>query len=178
MDDKLIQSCLKGNRKAQNELYDKYKIKMFGLCMRYAKNRAEAEDFLLEGFQKVFRDLKDFNLSNSLEGWIRRIMVNTALMHLRKKSLFDTFPINEEITAAVPNIENDFLQEMNVNEIIHAIQQLPIGYQTVFNLFALEGFSHKEIAIQLDISESTSRSQYTRAKKSLQKILINKQIIY
>lgn len=168
-----IQACTKGDVKAQNELYDLYKVKMFGVCMRYAKDRAEAEDFLLEGFHKVFKDLKQFKKGNSLEGWIRRIMMNTALMHIRKKRIFE-ISINEEITISEARLENDFIQQMNVNEIIHAIQQLPIGYQTIFNLFAIEGFSHQEIAEKLDISASTSRSQYTRAKKSLQKILTGK----
>ena len=178
MENKLIQSCLQGNRKAQKRLYDDYKIKMFNLCMRYAKSREEAEDFLLEGFHKVFRDLKDFKVENSFDAWLRKIMINTALMNLRKKKFFATFPINEEITESAPISENDFLLQMNANEIIYAIQQLPIGYQTIFNLFAIEGFSHKEIALQLNIAESTSRSQYNRAKKSLQKSLSQKQAIH
>lgn len=173
----LIKDCLQGNRKAQNDLYSKYKVKLFGLCLRYARSREEAEDFLLEGFQKIFRDLHQFKFKSSLEAWMRRVVVNTALQHLRKKNRlsFQDFTI-EEIDR-VSNFEPDILDEMNANDIIACIQKLPIGYQTIFNLFAIEGYSHREISEQLGITESTSRSQYTRAKKALQKILIESNIV-
>ncbi len=169
-----IRLCLKGDRNAQAQIYDEYKTPLLEVCMRYAKSREEAEDFLLEGFFKIFRDLHQFNTGNSFEGWCRRIMVNTALMHIRKKHPFETLSLNEAVLQPAHEIDNDFISQLNVNEIIHSIQQLPIGYQTVFNLFAIEGYSHKEIALQLGISESTSRSQYTRAKRHLQQSLSQK----
>lgn len=169
-DKALVQACLKKETAAQTELYDRFKSKMFGLCLRYARNEAEAEDFLLEGFYKVFRDLHQYNFQSPLENWIKKIMVNTALMTLRKKQILDFGEDNlEEIAAIIPP---KIWQTLDTETILVAIQQLPRGYQIVFNLYAIEGYTHQEIGEQLGISASTSRSQYTRARQALQHILL------
>ncbi|MFT4759807.1 MAG: RNA polymerase sigma factor (sigma-70 family) [Paraglaciecola sp.] len=173
----LVQLCLAGQRNAQQELYARYKTKMFGICLRYAKSRETAEDVLLDGFMKVFRDLGQFQFKGSLEGWIRKVIVNTALMHLRKKHRFDFQPIDNELIIERLEVEPTVLQDIRVDAIIAQIQQLPIGYQTIFNLFAIEGFSHKEIGEKLGIKESTSRSQYTRARRLLQGFLLKERVV-
>lgn len=169
-EEQLVRACLNGQRDAQQVLYGKYTTKMFGICLRYAKNREDAEDMLLDGFMKVFRDLGQFQFKGSLEGWIRKVMVNTALMHLRKKLRFDFQTTRNELVIEQVAVEPDTWQNIRVEAIIQLIQQLPIGYQTIFNLYAIEGFSHKEIGERLDIKESTSRSQYTRARRALQQL--------
>lgn len=165
-DRKLVGRCLNNNRKAQFELYEKYKVRLFGLCLRYAKSEAEANDFLQEGFINIFRSLNQYRGEGPLIKWMERIVVHRILSILRKKRI----PLDNNVevqelslpqkTAVTPSDQAE--------EIIELIRQLPPGYQTVFNLFALEGFSHKEIAEHLDISESTSRSQYYRARKAIQ----------
>ena len=175
-DPQLLKACIRGERKAQNAFYERYKIKMFGLCMRYASNREEAEDMLLEGFFKVFKDLHQFRNQSPLEGWIRRVMVNTCLMYLRKKHQ-KWLPTNDLDELPELASEDDFGFQQDADAIIEAIQQLPMGFKTIFNLYAIEGFSHKEIAKKLDISESTSRSQYSRAKQALQKLLVEQKVI-
>jgi RNA polymerase sigma-70 factor (ECF subfamily) len=172
----LIQACKKGDRKAQNAFYDRYKVKMFGVCMRYASNREEAEDMLLEGFFRVFKDLHQFRNQCSVEAWIHKVMINSALMYLRKNHLKSFNFIN---IAEVPYLEadDDFGFQQDTKMVIEAIQQLPIGFKTIFNLYAIEGFSHKEIAEKMSISASTSRSQYTRAKIALQKLLSKQKVI-
>jgi len=168
----LVRACLDGQQDAQQVLYGKYKAKMFGICLCYAKSREDAEDMLLDGFMKVFRDLGQFQFNGSLEGWIRKAMVNTALMHLRKKHRFNFQTTGNELLIEQVTVEPDTWQNIRVEAIIQLIQQLPIGYQTIFNLYAIEGFSHKEIGEQLDIKESTSRSQYTRARRALQELFL------
>lgn len=165
----LIQACLEKDAQAQTKLYEKYKSSMYAVCLRYARNQTEAEDFLIEGFFKVFKDLHQFNYQSPLVHWIKRVIIHNALMTLRKKQVL-TFP-------ATDLTENDWQQapevwhQLEAETILKAIKSLPKGYQTVFNLFAIEGYSHKEIGKKLDIAESTSRSQYTRAKKALQQLL-------
>ena len=176
-DKKLVQACLVGQRNAQQELYERYKSKMFGVCLRYARNREAAEDLLLEGFMKVFRDLGQFQFNGSLEGWIRKVMVNTALMHLRKKYQFEFQSIDNDLVIEGLEVEPSVLENIRLDAIIQLIQQLPIGYQTIFNLYAIEGFSHKEIAEKLAIQESTSRSQYTRARRMLQVFLLEEKVL-
>ncbi len=175
--DKLVRACLRGDDRAQRQFYDRHKVKMYGLCLRFASSQAEAEDMLMEGFYKVFRDLRQFNGQCPLEAWVRKVVVNSALMHLRKKNrqLFADTALDE-----IPDdiaINEDPLEHLNVKAVIALIQQLPIGFRTVFNLYAIEGYSHKEIAAQLGISESTSRSQYTRAKTTLQRLVIEQGIV-
>ena len=174
---KLIQACIANQRTAQREFYEKFKSKMFGICLRYARNREEAEDILLDGFFRIFRDLPQFKFQGSLEGWMRKVMVNTALMQLRKKQLLVFQPIDQESLINDIGIEPIALQNIQAQAILKLIQQLPIGYQTIFNLYGIEGFSHKEIAEKLEISESTSRSQYTRARRLLQQLLQENEVV-
>jgi RNA polymerase sigma factor (sigma-70 family) len=162
-DQQLIRRCLKNDRKAQFELYEKYKVRLFGLCRRYARSEAEAHDFLQEGFIKVFRSLHQYRADGPLIKWMERVVVNRILSLLRKKKLQldDNIDLHElPVVQKPPSTAAE-----KAEEVIALIRQLPLGYQTVFNLYALEGYSHKEIAQVLGISESTSRSQYSRAKK-------------
>jgi RNA polymerase sigma-70 factor (ECF subfamily) len=162
----LLSNCLQNDRNAQYKLYEKYSRKIFGVCLRYAKNRADAEDILQEGFIKVFKYLKDYSGKGSFEGWIRRIMVTTALNYYKKKNLFnkDIDPENSYITLPATN---EALSEMTHKELLDLIRELPHGYQTVFNLNTIEGYSHKEISKIMNISVNTSKSQLSRAKLSL-----------
>lgn len=166
----LLKECLRKNKEAQRQLYEKYKVPMFRLCLRYAKDRPEAEDLLQEGFIKVFTDLSKYRGDGALGGWIRRVVLNVALQHLRKKKkLFQTVEIEEisEHRAAEEVIFSSF----GAKALTQMIQQLPRGYQTVFNLYVIEGFSHKEIAKQLGCTESTSKSQLSKAKAMLRRML-------
>jgi len=168
----LIQSCLRGERSAQQRLYNTYAGRMYAVCLRYCKSRAEAQDVLQEGFIKVFENLKVFKQVCPLEAWIRRVMVNTALKYLRsqKRSIlyFVDMQDREQYTATVQDESADLsLNQFTNEELVQAVQQLATGYQLVFNLFAIEGYSHKEIAELLGITESTSKSQYMRARKQL-----------
>jgi RNA polymerase sigma-70 factor (ECF subfamily) len=162
----LLSNCLQNDRNAQYKLYEKYSRKIFGVCLRYAKNRADAEDILQEGFIKVFKYLKDYSGKGSFEGWIRRIMVTTALNYYKKKNLFnkDIDPENSYITLPATN---EALSAMTHKELLELIRELPHGYQTVFNLNTIEGYSHKEISKIMNISVNTSKSQLSRAKLSL-----------
>jgi len=165
----LLQACLQKDEQAQTELYEKYKGKMYAVCLRYARNQTEAEDFLVEGFFKVFKDLHQYKYQSPLVHWMKRVIINNALMSLRKKQIL-TFPatdLTENDWQQAPEI----WQQLEAETIFQAIQSLPDGYQTIFNLYAIEGYSHKEISEKLGITASTSRSQYTRAKKALQQLL-------
>ena len=172
----ILQGCLKNNAAAQKALYQKYSAKMLVVCYRYGHNREDAEDMLQEGFIKVFSQIHTFENRGALEGWIRRIVVHTCINHLKKNKRFNesvdlihatTIQIREE---SVPSI-------VQAKQIVECIRLLPMGYRTVLNLYAIEGYTHKEIAEMLDIEESTSRSQYTRAKQMLEEILVKKKII-
>jgi len=164
--DKLLSDCLKNDRNAQYMLYEKYSQQTFGVCLRYAKNRTDAEDILQEGFIKIFKYLKDYSRKGSFEGWIRRIMVTTALNFYKKKNLFNKEVDPESSYITLP-ATNEALSVMTHNELLVMIRDLPIGYQTVFNLNTIEGYSHKEISKIMNISVNTSKSQLSRAKNSL-----------
>lgn len=167
MDDAtLVIECVNGNVRAQHKLFEKFAGKMLGVCLRYAKNTEQAEDVLQDGFVKVFSKLKDFKNEGSLEGWIRRIMVNTALDQIRKngKILGDTNI--EDVGYKIEN--NAFVVEgLMADDLMKMVQSMPTGYKLVFNMFAIEGYSHFEIAESLGISENTSKSQYSRARAYL-----------
>lgn len=172
----LLAGCLKNNASAQEALYSRFSPRMLGVCYRFAKNREDAEDMLQEGFIKVFTQMHQYRNEGALEGWIRRIIVHTCINNLKKNKKFSesidiihasSVHINEEM---IPSI-------MQAKQVVECIRMLPLGYRTVLNLYAIEGFPHKEIAGMLDIEESTSRSQYTRAKAMLEEILIRKKII-
>ncbi|PHN04395.1 RNA polymerase sigma factor [Flavilitoribacter nigricans] len=162
----LIRRCIKGHPDAQKQLYVRYQSRLFGLCLRYARSEAEALDFLQEGFIKIFRDLNRFRGDGPLEAWMCRVVVNTAISKLRRKSWIKEENYDWE---AIPSEEPEADPEgLNAEQLIELIRQLPDGFRTVFNLYAVEGYSHKEIARILDIAESTSRSQYLRARRLLQ----------
>ena len=166
-DIELVKSCLAGDSRAQKQLYDRFAPGMLGVCYRYVQNSHEAEDVLQEGFIRMFRYLKDYRGDGSLEGWIRRIMVTTALNFIKSQKNFRT---EFEITAAKEETQSelDALEKMDNQEVMDLIQQLSPGYRTVLNMFAIEGYSHKEIADMMGISEGTSKSQLARAKAILQ----------
>lgn len=167
----LLQACLEGDRRAQFELYHQYRVFLFGVCMRYAKNRAEAEDILQEGFYKILRDLGQYNRSASLQAWMRKVMVNTALMYIRKYHKLKLNNLEEPHQIDSIRCDNSLLERDRANAVIKMIQQLPITQQTVFNLRAIEGYSFREIAQQLGTKEATLRSHYLRARNQLQKLL-------
>jgi len=168
----LIEGCLLGNPFMQKKLYDKYAPIMYGICLRYAANSEDAKDILQDGFVKVFTNLSKFKAAGSFEGWMRRIFVNTAIEHYRRKNQLYAMSENQE--ENIPNQEVSALAALEADDIIKLISELPNGYRTVFNLFAVEGYSHKEIATMMNISEGTSKSQYARAKAWLQEKIGNR----
>lgn len=173
----MLAGSIKNNAVAQEVFYNRFSPKMLGVCYRFAKNREDAEDMLQEGFIKVFSQLQQFRNEGSLEGWIRRIMVHTCINTLKKNKKFTDSV--ELIHANTLMVKYDMIPAiMQAKQVIECIRMLPLGYRTVLNLFALEGFSHKEIGELLEVGESTSRSQYTRAKAMLEEILVSKNIVY
>lgn len=157
---------MRGERKMQQELYQRFASKMYGVCLRYAGSAEEAEDVLQEGFIKVFNKIGSFRGDGSFEGWIRRIFVNTAIEHYRKKIYLQ--PITEYEEDTMEGKYLSVLDKMEEKDIIQLVQQLSPGYRTVFNMYVIEGYSHKQIAEALGISEGTSKSQLSRAKQILQ----------
>ena len=168
----LIKRCLQNNSEAQEKLYKLYAPKMFGVCLRYAKNHMEAEDVLQEGFIKVFLHLKDYRNEGSLEGWIRRTIVNTAINFYRK-SIKSSKDLDIDGLEIANSDEETVLDQLSTRELLDAIRELPDGYRIVFNLNVLEGYTHKEIGQMLSLSENTSKSQLSRARQVLQKKLKN-----
>jgi RNA polymerase sigma-70 factor (ECF subfamily) len=166
--DFLIEGCLKGERDAQNRLYGIFSPKMLNVCFRYSKNREEAEDTLVTGFMKVFENLHRFKREGSLEGWIRKIMVNTAIEKYRKQSKRHRMVSLGEIREFEFSEEN-ILNDMNTRDLTRLVQTLPPGYQMVFNLYVFEGLKHREIAQQLGISEGTSKSNLHDARAILKR---------
>src|SRR5215218_5027157 len=159
----LVKDCLKGRPAAQRELYQLFAGTMLSICYRYTKSMADAEDVLQEGFVKVFKNLHQYKFEGELGGWIRRIMVNTAINYLKKNSRYQSellFGDDQLHAVAQDNPE----VRMSAKELSELIRQLPTGYQTIFNLHAVEGFTHVEIGEMLGISDGTSRSQYARAR--------------
>jgi RNA polymerase sigma-70 factor (ECF subfamily) len=172
----IIAGCLHNDAAAQRELFNTYSPKMLSVCYRFAHNREDAEDMLQEGFIKVFTQIHTFQNKGSFEGWIRRIMVHTSINFLKKHKKFtESLDLTSAENLAVQ--EESIASIMQSKQVVECIRLLPIGYKTVLNLFAIEGYSHREISTLLDIEESTSRSQYTRAKAMLSNILIKKRII-
>ena len=162
----LIRGCLDENRRMQEELYRRFSPRMYAVCLRYAGNAEEAEDILQEGFIKIFKKLDSFRSEGSFEGWIRRIFVNTAIEHFRRKRYLQTVSEKEENTLEGNDIS--VLDKMAAKDIVSLIKGLSPGYRTVFNMYVVEGYTHKEIADMLGISEGTSKSQLSRAKVILQ----------
>jgi len=172
----ILQGGLHNQPGAQRVLYNRFSAKMLAVCYRFAHNREHAEDMLQESFIKVFSQIHTFQNKGAFEGWIRRIIVHTCINHLKKNKRF-----NESVdiinASAIQVREESIPSIVQAKQIVECIRLLPIGYRTVLNLYAIEGYSHKEIAEMLDIEESTSRSQYTRAKQMLEEILLKKKII-
>jgi RNA polymerase sigma-70 factor (ECF subfamily) len=175
-EEQMLAGSIKNNAAAQEELYHRFSPRMLGVCYRFAKNREDAEDMLQEGFIKVFTQLHQYRNEGALEGWIRRIVVHTCINILKKNKKFaDSVDI---MHANGIHIKEDMIPAiMQAKQVVECIRLLPLGYRTVLNLYAIEGFSHKEIGDLLEIGESTSRSQYTRAKSMLEDILTRKNII-
>ncbi len=172
-EEELIKRCRRKDRAAQKLLFEKYSDKMFGVCKRYVKNHEDAEDVLVEGLFKVLTKLDKYKGTGSFEGWIRRILVNECLMHLRKKHNFRmTVEVSNIDIQTRANIEDD----MAAQDILNLLDLLPIGYRTVFNMYVLEGFKHKDIAEQLGISINTSKSQLLLARKRLQTLIKKNQM--
>ncbi|MDR0371424.1 MAG: RNA polymerase sigma factor [Prevotellaceae bacterium] len=168
---KLIADCKHGNAKAQRKLYDLYAPVMMGVSMRYVKDYDDACDVLQDGFVKLFTKIDSYLGIGSFEGWARRIFVTTALEFLRERHALK-FALNiDDLNDSTGGFNNTIIEEIAADELMNVILGLPDGYRTVFNLFAIEGFSHAEIAKALEISEGTSRSQFARARKLLQKKL-------
>ena len=172
----IIAGCLQNDPLAQRELYNRYSPKMLSVCYRFAQNREDAEDMLQEGFIKVFTQIHTFQNKGAFEGWIRRIVIHTCINLLKKNKKFHE-QLSLEYAETVHFKEETIPSMMQARQVVECIRQLPLGYRTVLNLYAIEGFSHKEIGTMLDIEESTSRSQYTRAKNMLETMLIRKRII-
>ena len=175
-EDQMLDGSKVNNIYAQESLYKRFSPRMLGVCYRFAKNRHDAEDMLQEGFIRVFSQLHQFRNEGSLEAWIRRIIVHTCINLIKKNKKFtdcldlsyaDDVQIREEM---IPSI-------IHAKQIVECIRLLPIGYRTVLNLYAIEGYSHKEIGAMLEIEEASSRSQYLRAKSMLEKILLKRKII-
>lgn len=169
----LIKRCVAGERKAQEELYKRYAPQMWGVCLRFTKNRMAAEDILQEGFVKVFYKLKQYNGEGSFEGWIRRTIVNTAINHHKKDS-----NINKDLDVDEIKEQNyihpKIIDQLTINELMEVIREMPERYQLVFNLFVVEGYTHKEIGETLNITENTSKSQLSRARNLFQKLIKEK----
>lgn len=161
-EEEVLKGCQQENRRYQEILYRRFAPKMYGICLSYAGDRALAQDMLQEGFIKVFRSIKDFRGDGSLEGWIRRIVVRTSIDHLRQRQSLERLEHDDFPPAT--HADNEALPNLQLGEVLHHINNLPDGARVVFNLFAVEGYTHREIAEQLHISEGTSKSQYNRAR--------------
>lgn len=168
-DTRLIEKCKKGSARHQKVLYDRFACKIYPICYRYAKNEEDAKDILQETFIRVFSKLETFQDKGSFEGWIKRIAVNVAIRHYQN----EIKKIDQHDIERVPEYptEESILSTLNAAEILKKISELPNGYRIVFNMYALEGYSHKEIAETLNISEGASRSQLTRARQALMEML-------
>ncbi|WP_126970787.1 RNA polymerase sigma factor [Gynurincola endophyticus] len=162
----LVKDCVRGKAKAQKQLYDMFAENMLGVCYRYTRSLTDAEDVLQDGFVKVFQNLHQYKFEGELGGWIRRIMVNTALNYLKRESRYHHDEIGEDSSYQIAAKDNPELH-LSAKEIAQLIRKLPTGYRTIFNLHAVEGFTHVEIAKMLEINEGTSRSQYARARNLL-----------
>ena len=167
---KIIKQCIAGNHSAQKVLYHHFSKKLYGICLRYAPNPEDAQDILQDGFLKIYSKLETFKHQGSFEGWLRRIISNTAIEHYRKK--VDLKDIEDIESSAAFSIIDD--QNLEVQDILEIIQQMPNGYRMVFNMYGIEGYSHAEIAAKLNISEGTSKSQLARARAHIQKKLEQK----
>ncbi len=172
-EEKLLNALQKADPRAQRFIYDKYSPRMMGVCFRYVHDRMAAEDVLIEGFMKVFSKITQFKAEGSLEGWIKRIMINESLGYLRQQK---RLPENSYLDNAYHIADMSLADHaLEAEELLGILEQLPTGYRTVFNLFAIEGYTHYEIGELLGISENTSKSQLHRARAHLQQLLKEKE---
>lgn len=162
--DQLIQKCKRNNLKAQSELYTLYSNTLYAICLKYSRNSAEAQDNLQDAFLTIFSKISQFNNKGSFEGWLKRIAINTVLQRYREKGVFDI--INEDLIEQVIEVEDH--EELSLDFLLRLIQTLPDRYRLVFNLYVLDGYSHKEIAEMLKVSIGTSKSNLARARQILQ----------
>ena len=169
-DEELVERCTRKDAKAQEFLFKSFSGRMLGLCARYTDNTDEAEDIMMEGFVKIFQKIESFRNQGSLEGWMKRIMINTALDAFRKNKNF-RYSIDIESIEYTSETNQHVLESLGAKDLLALIKKMPTGFRTVFNLYAIEGYAHKEIAQMLEITESTSKSQYSRARVYLQKML-------
>ncbi|MEP7252060.1 MAG: sigma-70 family RNA polymerase sigma factor [Ginsengibacter sp.] len=175
-EEQMLQGCLENIASTQEALYNRFSPRMLGVCYRFARNREDAEDMMQEGFIKVFSQIHQFRGQGALEGWIRRIIVHTCINILKKNKKFsDSLDLFHASTMHLN--EDNIPSLLQAKQVVECIRLLPLGYKTVLNLYAIEGYSHREIASILDIEESTSRSQYTRAKSMLEEILLKNKIL-
>ena len=165
----IIQGCMRGDRKFQQVLYNNFAGKMFSVCLRYANEYNSAQDLLQEGFVKVFKNIDKFRSEGAFEGWVRRIFVNTAIEHYRKH--VNLYALHDTEIKSFEYYEENALETLKHEDILKMIQSLSDGYRTVFNLYVIEGYSHKEIGEMMNISEGTSKSQLARARYLLQKMI-------
>ena len=163
----IISDCIAGSQKAQAKLYHHFAPKMFGVCLRYAKDATEAEDNLQDGFIKVFANLNSFRQEGSFEGWIRRIMINVSLEKHRKQHVM--YPVEDVTIYDSVNFSDDVIAKISADELVKLIQELPPRYRMVFNLYVIEGMSHQEIAQEMSITQGTSKSNLARAREIMKK---------
>ncbi|MDR2423607.1 MAG: RNA polymerase sigma factor [Prevotellaceae bacterium] len=171
MDEQLISRCLKNDRRAQQQLYDKYAPTMMTVCLRYVKDKQVAQDILQDGFVKMFAKIHTYSGLGSFTGWMKKIFVNTALEFLRQNDVLK-YGTNIDDAYDLANKEETIVEKISADELMKCITELPDGFRTVFNMFAIEGYSHAEIAEKLGIQEGTSRSQYARARIILQQKIL------
>ena len=172
----LLEGCINGDKYCQRTLYEHFAPKMFGICLRYASDFHSAEDILQEGFIKVFSKLHTYRYKGELQAWIKRIFINAAIEYYRKSMKFNHFT-NIQEAATIASVSDSVSQYLAQQDLLKMIQSLPIGYRTVFNLYAIEGYSHKEISKMLNIKEGTSKSQLARGRLALQKMIKKAEIL-
>ncbi len=170
-EEQIIRACKKNDKKAQKMLYNRFAPIMLGICMRYALSRPEAEDIMQEGFLKIFLKIKQYQGTGSFEGWMRKIIINTAISNYRK-NLKHYYQDDLDNVSDINSYTVSY-GEFTKDELLKVIRELSSGYRIIFNMFAIEGYKHKEIAKMLNIDVATSKSQYSRAKKIIRKNLIN-----
>ncbi len=166
----LIKDCAAGKPTAQARLYQLFAPKMYGVCLRYSRDATEAEDNLQDGFIRIFEKINTFRNEGSLEGWMRRIMVNISLEKYRKQNMLQT--VDDISSFEMPDLKDEVISEISANDLLKLIRELPPRYRMVFNLYVFEGMNHREIAGQMQISEGTSKSNLARAR-----IILKKQIL-
>lgn len=173
----IVQGCQQQDPKCQKLLYQKFAGKMLGICVRYCQNVELAKDAMQEGFVKVFKHIDSFNGKSKVDTWMTRIMINTTLNHIKKHNRYDFIDDNEKTAQMMNNqhdVAPDSITALSHAELIDMLHELPTGYRVVFNLYAIEGYNHREIGEQLGISEGTSKSQLNRARKQLQQLVIKR----